>query len=108
MNRVLSITAKHLSDAFPDTNYLQGPGFEDRYQQFQNGDFGLIRVQAEAGLVVNGVRQTITSGGLRGIESDSDSAYISEVEDEETRELGLILTSLGFASSSIEEILAHH
>jgi hypothetical protein len=105
VNRILSITAKHLSDAFPDPSYLQDAGFEDRYQQFQNGDFGFIGVQAEARIVVNGVRQTITSGGLWGIELNSDSAYISEVEEEETRELGLILRALGFSHRSIRQSL---
>jgi hypothetical protein len=32
--------------------------------------------------VVNGVCQTITSGGLWGIESDSSRQYLSEVEQE--------------------------
>ena len=38
MNQIVSITAKQLFDPFPDTSYLESPGFEQRYQQYQNGD----------------------------------------------------------------------
>ena len=38
MNQILSITSKQLWDPFPGTSYLEGPGFEDRYQHYQNGD----------------------------------------------------------------------
>ena len=38
MNQIVSITAKQLFDPFPDTSYLESPGFEQRYHQYQNGD----------------------------------------------------------------------
>jgi hypothetical protein len=38
VNQILSITSKQLWDPFPGTSYLEGPGFEDRYQHYQNGD----------------------------------------------------------------------
>ena len=94
MNQILTITAKQLPDPFPDTSYLEGPGFEDRFQQYQNGEFGFIGIRAEAEIVVNGVCQIITSGGLWGIESDSDRQYLSEVEQEEVDQLKAILGSL--------------
>ena len=101
MNRVLSITAKQLSDPFPDTSYLESPDFADRYQQHQNGDFSFIGIRAEAEIVVNGVCQTITSGGLWGIESDSDRHYLSEIEQEEVDQLKAILQSLRFSDPEI-------
>ena len=107
MKQILRITAKQLYDPFPDARYLESPEFEDRLQQYQQGDFDFIGIRVEAEILVNDVRQTIASGGLWGIESDSDGAYFSEIEKEETRELGLILTSLGFASTSIQERSSH-
>ena len=94
MSQILSITAKQLWDPFPDTSYLETPGFEDRFQQYQNGDFGFIGIRAEAEIIVNGICQVITSGGLWGIESDSSRQYLSEVEQEEVDQLKAILGSL--------------
>jgi hypothetical protein len=94
VNQIVSITAKQLCDPFPDTSYLESPGFEDRYQQYRNGDFGFLGIRAEAEIVVNGVCQTITSGGLWGIESDFDRQYLSEVEQEEVDQLKAILGRL--------------
>lgn len=106
MNRILNITAKQLWDPFPDASYLEQPGFEDRYQQFHNGDFGFIGIQAEAEIVAHGVCQTITSGGLWGIESDSDRSYLSEIEQEELQELRAILQSLGFSEEVIQQSIS--
>ena len=103
MNRIVSITAKQLWDPFPDTSYLEGPGFEDRYRQYQNGDFVFVGIRAEAEIVVNGVCQTIASGGLWGIESDSEHQYLSEVEHEEVDQLKAILQSLGFSDSELPD-----
>ena len=101
MNQIVSITAKQLWDPFPDTSYLESPGFEERYHQYQNGDFGFVGIRAEAEIVVNGVCQIVTSGGLWGIESDSDRQYLSEVEQEEVDQLKAILQSLGFSDSEL-------
>jgi len=101
--RILSITIRHRWDPDPDTSYLEAPEFADRYRQYRNGEFGFIGIRAEAEIVVNGVCQTITSGGLWGIESDSDRSYFSEVEQEEIEQLKLILESLGFSTATIDE-----
>jgi hypothetical protein len=45
--------------------------------------------------------QTITSGGLWGIESDSDKDYIAEIEGEQLSELKSQLTALGFSKRAI-------
>lgn len=103
MNQILSITAKQIWDPFPDTSYLESPGFEDRHRQYQNGDFGFIGIQAEAEIAVHGVCQIITSGGLWGIESDSDRQYLSEVEHAEVDQLKAILQSLGFSDSELPD-----
>ena len=46
-------------------------------------------------VTVNGVVQTIKSGGLWGIESDSEEEYRREIEAEQVGELRAILESLG-------------
>jgi hypothetical protein len=94
VNQIVSITAKQLWDPFPDTSYLESPGSEERYHQYQDGRFGFIGIRAEAEIVVNGVCQIITSGGLWGIESDSDLQYLAEIEHEEVDQLKAILGSL--------------
>jgi len=105
MNLISSITAKQMFDPFPDVSYLESDGFQARRQQYDNGDFGFIGVRAEAEIVVAGVCQTITSGGLWGIESDSTPDYLSEIEQEEIQQLQEILQEFGFASEVISEHL---
>ena len=102
MNRISSITAKQMFDPFPDASYLEAEGFQERRQQYDNGDFGFIGIQAEAEIVVAGVCQTITSGGLWGIESDSTPDYLSEVEQEEIEQLQEVLHALGFSRKSFQ------
>jgi hypothetical protein len=103
MNRISSITAKQMFDPFPDASYLETEGFQGRRQQYGNGDFGFIGILAEAEIVVSGVCQTITSGGLWGIESDSTPDYLSEIEQEEIEQLQEILQALGFSQEVISE-----
>ncbi|MGA3317004.1 MAG: hypothetical protein ABSC64_11275 [Candidatus Korobacteraceae bacterium] len=79
------------------SNVQKSPGFEERYQHYQNGDFAFIGIRAEAEIVVNGVCQVITSGGLWGIESDSDLQYLAEIEHQEVDPLKAIPQSLGFS-----------
>jgi hypothetical protein len=105
MNRISSITAKQIFDPFPDASYLESEGFQERRQQYDNGEFGFIGIQAEAEIIVAGVCQTITSGGLWGIESDSTPDYLSEIEQEEIEQLQEILHALGFPSKVISEHL---
>ena len=62
-----------------------------------------IGIRAEAEIVVHGVCQTITSGGLWGIESDSARQYLSDVEQEEVDQLKAILQSLGFSDSEFPD-----
>jgi len=101
MKRIVTISTKQHWDPFPDASYLEAPEFEDRLRQYRNGDFSYIGISAEAEIVVDGVSQTITSGGLWGIESDSDGQYLSEVEQEEVDQLKAILQSLGFSDSEL-------
>jgi hypothetical protein len=103
LNRISRIAAKQMFDPFPDASYLEAEGFQERRQQYDNGDFGFIGIQAEAEIVVAGVCQSITSGGLWGIESDSTPDYLSEIEQEEIEQLQEILQALGFSQEVISE-----
>ncbi len=64
----------------------------DRMMMFENGNVYMMGIIAEAQILIpigNGSFsiQTITSSGLYGIESDSDKAYIKEIEAEQLDEL---------------------
>ena len=55
----------------------------------------MIGVIAEADVFVEGVRQDVTSGGIWNVESDSGKAYLTELAQEQYRELVQILKKLG-------------
>lgn len=87
----------------------------DRMEAYTNENWRYIGVRAEAKIVIqrdiqsNLQRelhnlepiQTITSGGLWGIESDSDRSYFAEVESEELSELRTQLKAIGFSTRAI-------
>ena len=54
----------------------------------------------------NGVIQRIQSGGLWGIESDSDKAYLKEIESEQLAELANELAACGFSKRSVSKAMA--
>jgi len=101
--RVDSIRVRVMHDEDPDTSYLDqdDPNFSDRREAFQRGDFSFVGVRAEAEVVIEGVVQTLTSGGLWGIESDSDKEYIEDVALEEYDSLRDILKSVGVATAQV-------
>lgn len=72
-----------------------------RMETLQRGVWSYIGVMAEAELVIAGVCQRISSGGLWGIESDSDASYLVEVSAEQLSELRTILYDLGFSKRAI-------
>lgn len=73
----------------------------ERMKAFDRGEFGFIGIRVQAEIVVDSVCQTITSGGLWGIESDSDESYLKEVEQEELSSLRGILHEMGFSKRAI-------
>lgn len=68
-----------------------------RMERLNDGDWSYIGIIAKAEVQLPGsdVIQTIRSGGLWGIESDSDAAYLRQVEDEELSNLTAELERLG-------------
>ena len=72
-----------------------------RMCQLIDGEFHFIGVQATAEVTVGGVCQTLTSGGLWGIESDSEESYFAEIEAEQLSELRGILAEIDFSKRAI-------
>jgi hypothetical protein len=104
--RIVRIGVARLSDLDPDTSYLEQDGFEDRLAEHQRGNFDFIGIRACADVVVNGVCQSIYSGGLWGVESDSDESYLQSIEAEEIDSLKSILYDLGFTEQAAETACA--
>jgi len=82
-----------------------------RMASLQRCDWGYIGIRMDAEITVstrdrtgeaNGsIMQTITSGGLWGIESDSDDAYLTSIEGEQLAELREQLQAVGFSKRAI-------
>ena len=98
---LVSVKVLVLPDEDPDTSFLDQDEFEDRKEAFQRGDFSFVGVRAEAEITVDGITQTIVSGGLWGIESDAGDEYIKEVGGEEYTDLRRILKTLGVPTSEL-------
>jgi hypothetical protein len=73
----------------------------DRMESLNRDNWCFIGVYADAAIVLGNTRQTITSGGLGGIESDSGSDYFAEIEQEQLAELREQLHAIGFSKRAI-------
>lgn len=79
----------------------------ERMEAYNRGDWYMlgIRTDAEVGVSWDGGRSwkldELTSGGLWGIESDSEERYFKEVEGKELSELKDVLKAYGFDSKQI-------
>lgn len=79
----------------------------ERMESLNRGDFCFIGISAEARFkvcsnpLVNNNHVVVISGGLWGIESDSEKSYIEETEQEQLSELRAQLKALGFSSRAI-------
>jgi len=100
-SELVSIKVLVLPDEEPDTSFLDQDEFGDRKEAFQRGDFSFVGIRAEAEITVDGILQTIVSGGLWGVESDAGDPYIAEVAGEEYTDLRRILKTLGVPTSEL-------
>lgn len=66
-----------------------------------NGDFEFISIVAKTEIVIGNICQNVTSGGLWGIESDSEESYLKEEEQNQLAELRGVLHELGFSKRAI-------
>lgn len=102
--RILSVRVREIIDTEPDTSYLEQKGFERRLQEYQRGKFCYIGIRAEALVQLTGeLTQRISSGGLYGIESDSDKSYLAEVQRDELSNLKAELQAIGFGTRAISK-----
>jgi hypothetical protein len=73
----------------------------ERMENLNRGNWGYVGIRADAEIIVDGVLQDISSGGLWGVESDSDRAYLTEIDGEQLSELRQQLRALGFGTRAI-------
>lgn len=85
----------------------------ERMERLNRGDWCFIGIRAEATYHIDtrspvtgectgaSGLQILTSGGLWGIESDSDKAYLTEIESEQLSELREQLYAIGFSKRAI-------
>jgi len=77
----------------------------ERMERLQRGDWCFVGIRAEAEILVpsgaGSIVQEITSGGLWGVESDSDREYLAEIETEELSSLREQLQAVGFSKRAI-------
>ena len=109
------IKVRYILDDNPDLSYLEQDYKSDgltesqrqkylaqdkqRLKNYYDGNWSAIGIKAEAQIQIlnnpsSWILQTIHSGGLWGIESDSTKSYLEEVEQEEISELKHILRKL--------------
>lgn len=74
-----------------------------RLEAYYNDEWHFVGVQAIAEIRIDGLLQTISSGGLWGIESDSSDEYFDEIFEEEKEQLKDVLLQLGFTEKQIAQ-----
>lgn len=77
---------------------------KERIKAWHYDEWHYVGVWAEAKIILSGTVQTISTGGLWGIESDSDEAYFREVEEQEYDELRDMLAKIGFTIEPWSEV----
>lgn len=89
------ITVRRVPDEDSDPSYLDQAEFAERKLAYERGEFDFIGITAHADILVNGVVQSVQSGGLWSIESNSGEDYLQNIEQEQIAELRDILSTLG-------------
>ena len=97
--RSIRVVVEH--DPDPDISFLEGDEFKDRLDAYNRGEFDFVGVRAEAEVVVESIVQTLTSGGLWGVESDSGEEYLVGIAVEEYVQLRKVLKTIGVPTSEL-------
>jgi hypothetical protein len=63
--------------------------------------FDFMRAYAEAEVVIEGIEQTLTSGGRWGIEDDSEDEYLDELIEQEWSALRGVLKTVGVSTEQL-------
>ena len=88
-------------DPDADASYLEHEGLEDRLTDYKRGDFDFVWMHAEAEMIIEGIRQTLTSGGTYAIESDSEDEYLEEIAVEEWTALRRVLKTVSVPTEKL-------
>ena len=88
-------------DTDPDASYLDAPELSERRDGYDRGEFELLRVQAEAEVLIEGTVQTLRSPGDSGIESDLDPKEVEQVVNEEWSALRGVLKAVGVPTNQL-------
>jgi hypothetical protein len=88
-------------DPDPDTSYLEQDEFEERLATHKKDEWNFVGCHAEAEVVIEEITQTLTSGGLWGIESDSEQEHLDEIIAGEWAALRNVLKTVGVPTSEL-------
>lgn len=78
----------------------------ERMESLAAGGWSFIGIRARAEIVTaSNVCQTLNSGGLWGIESDSSKEHLAEIKRDECANLRIELQSFGFSARSISRAI---
>lgn len=115
VTRIESIKVRRFEDDDADLSWLT-QGYEEiedaaereRYRERDRqrlADYGhtwwMVGIDAVADVQIHGVLQRVRSGGIWGVETDSDPGYFHELGAEQVSELATILSQIGFAPEDI-------
>lgn len=60
-----------------------------------------MHVFAEAEVVIEGIEQTLTSGGMWGIEDDAEDEYLDQIIEQEWETLRVVLKTVGVSTEQL-------
>jgi hypothetical protein len=101
MATLINLRCDFVGDDDPDISFLQRPEFKDRLAAYNSGEFFFVGVRAVAVIRYDGDHEmrsgqvTLHSGGVWGVEDDSDAAHFDEIYREELLTLRAMLDELG-------------
>jgi hypothetical protein len=88
-------------DQDANVSYLKHEGLEERLAAYEQDEFNLVCVRAEAEVIIEEIPQTLTSGGMPGIESDSEDEYLDEIIAREWEALRAVLKTVGVPTDQL-------
>lgn len=106
MKRITDVYLVSYIETNPDLSFIEEDS--DRMEAYFRGDWCMLGIQAIAKIQTseNGkswLCNEVASGGLWGIESDSDDSYKKELFNEQLEELRNVLETLGFNKRQIDQ-----
>lgn len=90
-----------VTDAHPDTSYLDQEEFTADRRAYQRGQFSFVGLRARIELKIpchpegHSILHEVESPGLWGVQTNSDPSYFDDIFEEEANTLEHMLTTLG-------------